>query len=109
MRLNLKKKFHGRFPNKSEISCFWAFSAFLGFFETFYGVMTPPDQKKISIFVSQKIWVLLGHSGVTVEKVQILPYNAPLGRCRAKMGRNGPEFGQTHKTPNFYHIVGTNP
>ena len=79
MRLNLKKVFRGEFPNKSENKLFLAPSSVFGHFRHLLWGNDPPDQKKISIFVSQKIWVSLGHSGVTVEKVQILPYNAHVG------------------------------
>ena len=100
------------FPIKAKNSCIFGFSWFLVVFGGFWPQkppLWPPLSKKYLFLCHKKIWVMFGHSGVTLEKVQIWPYMATLGHSGPLYSPNGPKFGQTHKTPNFYHIVGTNP
>ena len=100
------------FPIKAKNSCIFGFSWFLVVFGGFWPQKPPYDPhwaKKYLFLCHKKIWVMFGHSGVTLEKVQIWPYMATLGHSGPLYSPNGPKFGQTHKTPNFYHIVGTNP
>ena len=97
------------FPIKAKNSCIFGFSWFLVVFGGFWPQkppLWPPLSKKIFIFVSQKnlghVRSQWGHFGKS-PNLTLYGHSGPL------YSPNGPKFGQTHKTPNFYHIVGTNP
>ena len=86
-----KKNFAEDFLIKAKISCFWPFSAFLGVFETLYGVMTPPDQKKYQFLCGKKFGCLWGTVGSLWKKSKfylIMPLSAPVGPKRAGIWPN---------------------